>query len=110
MQLRSGAVSVRAASGMRGGKGQRAPCEEQGDGASAAGVGLTDSCLLAIEKHLISTPLNVCFSNQNALPIQHTETFLTFSLLVQFPDTYLCSCPYGSSPYLTNQNVCVVSQ
>lgn len=89
---------------------QRAPCEGQDDGTSAAGVGLTGFCLLAIEKHLPSTSLNVCSSKQNALPIQHVKTFLTVSLLVQFPDTYLCLRPYGLCPDLTNQNVCVVFQ
>lgn len=80
MQWHSGAVSVRAASRMRGWKGQRALCEGQSDGTSAAGVGLTGFCLLAIEKHLPSTSLNVCSSKQNALPIQHMKTILTVSL------------------------------
>ena len=63
MQPHSGAVSVCAASGMQGWKGQRAPCEEQSDGSSAAGVTLTDFCLLAIEKHLTSTPRTSALQN-----------------------------------------------
>lgn len=55
-------------------------------------------------------PPDICSSRQNALPIRHLETFLTFSLLVQFPGTYLCSCPYSPCPCLSNQNVCAVFQ
>lgn len=68
MQSHSGAVSVRATCGMRGGKGQRAPCEEQSDGSSAAGVGLTDFCLLAIEKHITSTPQTSALQNRMLFP------------------------------------------
>lgn len=46
MQLYLGAVSVHAASGTQGWEGQCVPCEEQSDGTSAAGVGLTGFRLL----------------------------------------------------------------
>lgn len=38
------------------------------------------------------------------------ETFLTFSLPVQFPGTCLCSFPHGSCSHSADQNVCVVLQ
>jgi len=49
-------------------EGQRAPCKEQSNGTSTAGLGLTDLWLLAIEKHLTSTPQTSAIQNRMLFP------------------------------------------
>lgn len=101
VQLYLGAVSVCAVSGTWGWKSRAMALVLLELTSASCGF-----CCLGYGKAPHS--LGVRSSKQNTLLIQHVETFLIFSPLVQFPDTYLYSCPYGSCPYLTNPNVCVV--